>query len=374
MNTNDNIQNQNIKKRVYFIYKYTFSNGKVYIGQTYKKSGRYGNPKKYSGTLVGNAMKRYPDFEKEIIEYCSKETVDEREKYYISYYDSTNRNKGYNRDTGGNLKKEFSEDFKNELSRIHTDLQVTEILQYDKEGNLIREWSSIKDASITLNIDRTAISKALHGIRKTAGGYLWRTKKVYSPYNSRPISQYDLNGNHIRDWDNANQAERELKIKTILNALNGRRKTAGGFQWKYCDSQKVITPYKQNRLYKSKLVYQYDIDGNFIKEWKSYLDASKKLNIPHQHIKRVLDGRRKMTRNYIFKYEYVEKGDKYNSDEKSFIRAVEQYTIEGQYIKTWPSITSAEKEMNVKGGIGKCCRGKAKTSAGYKWKYKDGSD
>ena len=50
------------KERIYFIYKYTFPNGKVYIGQTYKGSGRYGNCNKYLGTLVGNTMNKYSSF------------------------------------------------------------------------------------------------------------------------------------------------------------------------------------------------------------------------------------------------------------------------------------------------------------------------
>ncbi len=89
-------------ERIYFIYKYTFPNGKIYIGQTYKGSRRFGKVSEYIGTLVYRAMKKYRNFSKEIIEYCSEETVDDREKYWISFYDSSNRNKGYNRDSGGN--------------------------------------------------------------------------------------------------------------------------------------------------------------------------------------------------------------------------------------------------------------------------------
>ena len=52
--------------RQYFVYKYTFPNGKVYIGQTYKGSGRYGKTNKYKGTLVENAMIKYSNYKKEI--------------------------------------------------------------------------------------------------------------------------------------------------------------------------------------------------------------------------------------------------------------------------------------------------------------------
>lgn len=358
-------------ERIYFIYKYTFPNGKIYIGQTFKGSGRFGKSMKYRGTLVGNAMSKYPNYKKEILEYCTKDSVDEREKYYIQLFDSTNRKKGYNRECGGNLHKEITSDLRKELSEVHVDLQVTEIEQYSLDNVFIHSWKSIKDASKSLGIERTSISKALHGNIKSAGGYIWKLKSVYSPYNSRPISQYDLKGRYIRDWNSVKEAEDQLGIRRILNALNGRNKSAGGFQWKYKDSSKEITEYKQNRIYKGRHVFQYDVEGNFIKEWNSYLQAAKSLDIPHQHIMRVLRGERKMTRGFIFKYEYTDSIDKYNPDDKAFLRPVLQYTFDGIFVREWPSISSAEKELGIKNGIGKCCSMKAKTAGGFQWKYKD---
>ena len=51
--------NENDKK--YFIYKYTFPTGKVYIGQTYEGSRRYGRITSYKNMLVRRAMDKYPD-------------------------------------------------------------------------------------------------------------------------------------------------------------------------------------------------------------------------------------------------------------------------------------------------------------------------
>jgi hypothetical protein len=47
------------------------------------------------------------------------------------------------------------------------------IKQYNKEGLLIREYSSIQVASDETNIDRASISKCASGNRKTAGGFVW---------------------------------------------------------------------------------------------------------------------------------------------------------------------------------------------------------
>lgn len=46
-----------------------------------------------------------------------------------------------------------------------------------------------------------------------------------------------------------------------------------------------------------------------------------------------------------------------------------QYTLDGEFIKEWPSATDVGKE--VKSFICKCLKGKNKTAYGYIWKYKE---
>lgn len=52
---------------------------------------------------------------------------------------------------------------------------------------------------------------------------------------SKPINQYDLKNNLIKEWDCINDVERELGIKDISISRCCRRlqKTAGGYIWKY---------------------------------------------------------------------------------------------------------------------------------------------
>lgn len=52
------------------------------------------------------------------------------------------------------------------------------VLQYDKQGNFIREWLSITDASETLGINKSHISECCRGGRKSAGGFQWKDKEV----------------------------------------------------------------------------------------------------------------------------------------------------------------------------------------------------
>lgn len=87
-------------------------NGKIYVGQS-----RYDNPKYLgSGRLFTKAKKKYgvANFQKEILEYCDLEFMNEKEIYWILFYDS--KNNGYNLHMGGSYKYRDDE-FKKNLSK-----------------------------------------------------------------------------------------------------------------------------------------------------------------------------------------------------------------------------------------------------------------
>jgi len=53
-------------------------------------------------------------------------------------------------------------------------------------------------------------------------------------------------------------------------------------------------------------------------------------------------------------------------------KAILQYSIEGVFIKEWPSGKDVMKELKIKSdSIGLCARGKQKTAGGFIWKYKN---
>lgn len=84
------------------VYKTTcVVNGKIYIGQTIKRSIYY----RGGGKSLSNAIRKYGvhSFVKEVLEECGcREDLDDRERYWIKYFNSTNKSIGYNIATGGN--------------------------------------------------------------------------------------------------------------------------------------------------------------------------------------------------------------------------------------------------------------------------------
>lgn len=90
-------------KKVRGIYKVTNKiNGKVYIGQSVDIGRRWRQHMTAEDDIYFHkAIQKYgvENFEWEVIEKCKKSELDERESYWIEYYDSFN--KGYNCTRGG---------------------------------------------------------------------------------------------------------------------------------------------------------------------------------------------------------------------------------------------------------------------------------
>ena len=65
--------------------------------------------------------------------------------------------------------------------------------------------------------------------------------------------------------------------------------------------------YKSNKRKKRK-INQYDLNGNFIMQWKSIKEINRKLNLSYYGIFNCLCGRQNTSCNYIWKYEEVNGG------------------------------------------------------------------
>lgn len=59
------------------------------------------------------------------------------------------------------------------------------------------------------------------------------TKQKMSIVKKKSVAQYDKQGNLIKIWDCVKQASEELGISHISDCCRCKRKSAGGFMWKY---------------------------------------------------------------------------------------------------------------------------------------------
>lgn len=197
------------------IYKITNPKGKVYIGKSININKRldyykYSSHRKNQHKL-NNSISKY-GFENhilEIIEQCDESKLDEREIHWIDYYNSVESglNLTYGGE-GGRLSQEvkdkksismtgkkhslstrkkmsdskkghsmYTDDWRKAISESNKGGTSSKpVLQYDKQGNFIKEWSSKIEASIKLNINKVSITNNTSGLTKSAGGYIWKNK------------------------------------------------------------------------------------------------------------------------------------------------------------------------------------------------------
>lgn len=205
-------------------------NHKRYVGITKRKPEyRWNNGEGYVGcTAFYRAIKKYGwhNFEHRILyTHLTKQVAEKLEKLLIKEWKTTDKQFGYNIESGGNLGKEVSEETKKKISRslkgrkVHHSKQTREkiskalkgrplseetkrkmslfqkgrhktqeqinmliknspnkiaVIQYDLLGNIINKFASMRDASRFTGINNKRISACCCGRSKTAGGYVWK--------------------------------------------------------------------------------------------------------------------------------------------------------------------------------------------------------
>lgn len=286
------------------IYKITNQvNGKVYIGQSVHIKQRWSQHCADSvkgTTLLYQAMREYgiKNFSFEVIEECSLEQLNEREVYWIAYYDSFNKEKGYNMTPGG------SEPIK---------INPQEIYDLWDQGLCVSEiCEKLKD-----KVGHTTVQNYLHEYENYSvkesnqrGGIYARTVAIKNGNISennmnKGIKQYDLWGNFIREWKTQNEIERELKIDSDLigRVLNGRQQQAGGYQWITGDQQPEDLTKKKGFQLKFGII-QYDLNGNEIKRYPTLIQAAMEMNCDSKNISYVCKHQRNRITACGYKWEY----------------------------------------------------------------------
>jgi len=134
-----------------------------------------------------------------------------------------------------------------------------------------------------------------------------------------------------------------------------------------------LDPVKQNSDYKSKTVYQYTLKGVYIQKFKSAAKAERFLGKCNSKISQCCLGKRKSTYGYLWSYDKVDTLVYENNSSKAKAKKVSQYSIEGEFIKTYQSVAEAarilNKAENASVNIGSAALGHTNQAYGYVWKY-----
>lgn len=266
-------------------------NDKKYIGKTVRNYERRWYEHLYYAEQKGTSEKSYAiqkaikkygkeNFDFSLVEEAPNSQLGEKERYYIKKYDTYIGNgKGYNMTLGGEgtiivdreaVKKKWEEgkccreialDLKSSTATISSivlsifpdarkeihhrgAIYSTRHLQksvqkYDLNGKLVQTYSSLKETGEP-NIQRPLKSG------RPNKGYFWINDS--SPYSieeavkryrenpnlkNKKVAQYSKEGELIKIFPSISSAKKETLAPHISDVCNGRRKSSGGYIWKY---------------------------------------------------------------------------------------------------------------------------------------------
>ena len=114
------------------------------------------------------------------------------------------------------------------------------------------------------------------------------------------VSKYTLEGTFVKTYDSIAEASADTGVSmgNITTCCQGKLRYTRDCTWRYGSDRKDIEPVKLKTI----SVRQYDLDGNFIKEYKSAYDAGKSLNLDRSSITKCCKGKVNKVGEYIFKY------------------------------------------------------------------------
>jgi len=64
--------------------------------------------------------------------------------------------------------------------------------QFTKDGKFIKTWDGIVNSSLSIGLGRTAVSSCIRGVRKTAGGFVWRRHDEIAEKFGIPVEQLKI--------------------------------------------------------------------------------------------------------------------------------------------------------------------------------------
>lgn len=183
--------------------------------------------------------------------------------------------------------------------------------------------------------------------------------------NKKEIAQYTISGRFIRTWSSIKEASEMLNVPNISQCLVGKSKYSGNFQWKYyTGDESDIEPVEK----KEKTVYQFDLQGNLIKVWKSTSEAATQFkNIESARTAINNNCLNKVNKAYGYYWSYKHIFD-YKENSK---KAVAKYNDDGKLLDIYDSIKEAAEQNNIKTPTNIChaISGKQKRCGGFRWRY-----
>ena len=279
---------------------------------------------------------------------------------YIGYADC----KGYNATLGGDGVSVIGETIYRMNSLNYTIKEV-----YKSRKDVLRAFGTV-----------VSVSTCCCTTRPTAYGDVWYYKSYFdSLSNDEIVKDIDYRVNKIYYLNSE---------KEIIKKFNDIFEVVSFFNYDF----PFIFQRKDNALcfandfyndsfdkgiyYREKPVVQFDLNGEFLRFFESIHEAERATGVKRPSIIAVCERDKITAGNSQWRYAHDTLSvSKVKAGRDNVIQKVSQYDIEGNYIRTFESITEAMRLTGVDAStIAKVCRGKKQTTKGYRWQYGDSKD
>lgn len=137
------------------------------------------------------------------------------------------------------INNHYVSDIKKEYFKIHSNKYNNGFYKYDLEGNFLLHLPTLNDLVEDLKIKNpSAVYRALR-TGNSAYGYQWsaeklpKMKKLVTKTQARKVGKYTKEGELIQVFDTVREAKKDTC--GAPNVLAGKRKSAGGYIWKYIE-------------------------------------------------------------------------------------------------------------------------------------------
>ncbi len=233
-------QSRHISEINMIIYKITnLSNKKVYIGQTIRKMEDrrreyISKVKKGYQLYIYRAIRKYgiENFKWEVICVCpSIDSLNEREEYYIAFYNSMNPKYGYNLISGG-LNRLHSEITKQKMSEWRTNYYKNNPEKRPfKEKNSFYNKHHSEETKLKLHKSHLGLKhseKSKEKMRKATLGFkhtIESRKKMSIAQSGENHPMYGIRGKNNPNYGKHRSEETKKKISNALRGRKGRTHT-----------------------------------------------------------------------------------------------------------------------------------------------------
>ncbi len=135
-----------------------------------------------------------------------------------------------------------------------------------------------------------------------------------------------------------------------------------------------ISKIKIDNNHTGKPLKQYELNGNFIKLWKSAAEVERCLGFKAENISACCLRKTKTSNNFIWRFEFDLITDldlnKLMKREKPLIKKIRQVDLNGKLIKIWDSLKQLVNESEFDNrGVKNTCNGLRNNYKGYKWEW-----